>query len=119
MRPQYGSKLVKNANGFSVVISTENVFEVLDIVDDGENRWCHVVFKQDGVDYVGYINADYVLYVDGGEILDDPTQEVPTPAEPSPYPTDIPPQVVINHKGIRFPVVSILLKRLPGSSLGI
>ncbi len=91
--PQYGSKLVKNANGFSVVISTENVFEVLDIVDDGENRWCHVVFKQDGVDYVGYINADYVLYVDGGEILDDPTQEVPTPAEPSPYPTDIP-QVV-------------------------
>ena len=76
-----------------MVISTENVFEVLDIVDDGENRWCHVVFKQDGVDYVGYINADYVLYVDGGEILDDPTQEVPTPAEPSPYPTDIP-QVV-------------------------
>lgn len=90
--PQYGSKLIKNANGFSVVIDAENVFEVLDVVDDGENRWCHVVFKQDGIDYIGYINANYVRYVDGSEILDDPTQEVPTPIDPqpTPYPTDIP-----------------------------
>lgn len=72
--PQYGSKLIKNASGFSVVVGTENIFEVLDVVEDGENRWCHVVYKQDGAEYVGYINADYVQFLEGGDILvEDPT----------------------------------------------
>ncbi|MDE7212045.1 MAG: SH3 domain-containing protein, partial [Lachnospiraceae bacterium] len=82
--PQYGSKLIKNASGFSVVVGTENVFEVLDAVEDGENRWYHVVYKQDGAEYVGYINADYIQFIEGGDIFWEETE--------NPTPTDIPTQ---------------------------
>lgn len=73
--PRYGSKLVKNENGFAVVVTNDTVFDVLEITEGDEMSWCYVRVNSDGVEYTGYINAQYVAYTDGGNISGEP--EVP------------------------------------------
>lgn len=79
---RYGSKLVKNENGFAVVVTNESVFEVLGIITEENMNWCHVCIETNGIEYIGYINAQYValLEIEGGNITgseDEPNQDVP------------------------------------------
>ncbi len=81
MEPKYGSKLVLNENGYSVVVTNKGEFDILEYVPDQERVWCYVSFVENGVQYVGYINAEYVKQLESGDISSE---------NPTPTPTQIP-----------------------------
>ena len=81
--PKYGAKLVRNENGYSVVVTDKSEFQILEYISDAEMLWCHVSFTEEGVEYSGYINAEYVKVLDTGEIWGD-KEPTPTPMPTQP-----------------------------------